>query len=281
MEKLSDETLLTLLEDTDSRSSLAAMQFMLKRGDLDAFVAAHQDEENPRLRRRIQQLHNVARLRRQQAAFIEALDEKSMTFWQAVRRLSLIYDQRYSEMALDQKIEEFLNASRMHQPSSEALARLLLKKNFEPPRYNEMFQLETFFLPEALFSGCGQTLLLCALAKQVCQMNNWGGTIVLYSGKFMLQAPDGKILMPEERWEALRDRDATRFHICTDQELIHTYLAQIAAACVVDDQPYDLCVFSRMMTTHCGGQVSDLPYPLGKLRQEGDDGFHVGGKGKK
>ena len=40
MEKLSDETLLTLLEDTDSRSSLAAMQFMLKRGDLDAFVAA-------------------------------------------------------------------------------------------------------------------------------------------------------------------------------------------------------------------------------------------------
>ncbi|MBR5080354.1 MAG: hypothetical protein IKX30_16575 [Victivallales bacterium] len=281
MEKLSDETLLTLLEDTDSRSSLAAMQFMLKRGDLDAFVAAHQDEENPRLRRRIQQLHNVARLRHQQAAFIEALDEKSMTFWQAVRRLSLIYDQRYSEMALDQKIEEFLNASRMRQPSSDALARLLNKKNFEPPRYNEMFELETFFLPEALFSGCGQTLLLCALAKQVCQMNNWGGTIVLYSGKFMLQTPDGKILMPEDKWEVLKDRDATRFHICTDQELIHTYLAQIAAACVVDDQPYDLCVFSRMMTTHCGGQVSDLPYPLGTLRQEGDDGFHVGGKGKK
>ena len=281
MEKLSDETLLTLLEDTDSRSSLAAMQFMLKRGDLDAFVAAHQDEENPRLRRRIQQLHNVARLRQLQAAFIEALDEKSMTFWQAVRRLSLIYDQRYSEMALDQKIEDFLNASRMRQPSSEALARLLLKKNFEPPRYNEMFQLETFFLPEALFSGCGQTLLLCALAKQICQINGWGGTIVLYSGKFMLQTPEGKILMPEERWEALKDRDATRFHVCTDQELIHTYLAQIAAACVIDDQPYDLCVFSRMMTTHCGGQVSDLPYPLGKLRQEGDDGFHAGGKGKK
>ena len=113
MEKLSDETLLTLLEDTDSRSSLAAMQFMLKRGDLDAFVAAHQDEENPRLRRRIHQLHNVARLRRKQAAFIDALDERAMTFWQAVRQLSLIFDQRYSEMALDQKIDEFLKASRV------------------------------------------------------------------------------------------------------------------------------------------------------------------------
>ena len=280
MEKLSDETLLTLLEDTDSRSSLAAMQLMLKRGDLDAFVAAHQDEENPRLRRRIQQLHNVARLRQRRAEFIEALDARSMTFWQAVRSLSLIFDQRYSEMALDQKIEEFLNASRMRQPSGEALARLLLKKNFEPPRYNEMFDLETYFLPEALFSGCGQPLLLCALAKQVCKMNNWGGTIVLYSGKFMLQTPDEKILMPEERWETLKDRDTTRYHVCSDQELIHTYLAQIAAACVIDDQPYDLCVFSRMMTTHCGGQVSDLPYPLGMLRQKGDDGLHVGGNGK-
>ncbi|MBR4371161.1 MAG: hypothetical protein IKS92_08950, partial [Victivallales bacterium] len=146
MEKLSDDTLLTLLEDTDTRSSLAAMQFMLKRGNLDAFVAAHQDEENPRLRRRIQQLHNVARLRRRRAAFVEALDAKSMTFWQAVRSLSLIFDQRYSEMALDEKIKEFLNASRMRQPSSDALTRLLLKKNFEPPRYNEMFELETFFL---------------------------------------------------------------------------------------------------------------------------------------
>ena len=152
MEKLSDETLLTLLEDTDTRSSLAAMQFMLKRGDLDAFVAAHQDEENPRLRRRIQQLHNVARLRRRREEFIEALDARSMTFWQAVRSLSLIFDQRYSEMALDEKIDEFLKASRMRHPSSEALTRLLVKKNFEPPRYNEMFQLETFFLPEALFN---------------------------------------------------------------------------------------------------------------------------------
>ncbi len=281
MEKLSDDTLLTLLEDTDTRSSLAAMQFLLKRDDLDALVAAHQDEENPRLRRRIQQLHNVARLRRRRAEFIEALDARTMTFWQAVRSLSLIFDQRYSEMALDQKIDEFLKASRMRQPSSESLARLLVKKNFEPPRYNEMFQLETFFLPEALFSGCGQTLLLCALAKQVCQLNGWRGTIVLYSGKFMLQTPDQKILMPEEKWQPLQDRDATRFHVCSDQELIHTYLAQIEAACVIDGQPYDLCVFSRMMTAHCGGQVSDLPYPLGTLKFEGNKGLHNGGKGKK
>ena len=281
MEKLSDDTLLTLLEDTDTRSSLAAMQFLLKRSDLDALVAAHQDEENPRLRRRIQQLHNVARLRRRRAEFIEALDARTMTFWQAVRSLSLIFDQRYSEMALDQKIEEFLKASRMRQPSSESLTRLLVKKNFEPPRYNEMFQLETFFLPEALFSGCGQSLLLCALAKQICQLNGWRGTIVLYSGKFMLQTPEQKILMPEEKWQPLQDRDATRFHVCTDQELIHTYLAQIEAACVIDGQPYDLCVFSRMMTAHCGGKVSDLPYPLGTLKFEGNDGFHNGGKGKK
>ena len=280
MEKLSDETLLTLLEDTDTRSSLAAMQFMLKRGDLDAFVAAHQDEENPRLRRRIQQLHNVARLRRRREEFIEALDARSMTFWQAVRSLSLIFDQRYSEMALDEKIDEFLKASRMRHPSSEVLTRLLVKKNFEPPRYNEMFQLETFFLPEALFSGCGQSLLLCALGKQICQMNGWGGTIILYSGKFMLQTPEGAILMPEEKWQALKDRDVTRFHVCSDQELIHTYLAQIEAACVIDGQPYDLCVFSRMMTAHCGGQVSDLPYPLGTLKPEGKDGLHEGRKGK-
>ena len=281
MEKLSDDTLLTLLEDTDTRSSLAAMQFLLKRDDLEALVAAHQDEENPRLRRRIQQLHNVARLRRRRAEFIEALEARSMTFWQAVRSLSLIFDQRYSEMALDQKIDEFLKASRMRQPSSESLARLLVKKNFEPPRYNEMFQLETFFLPEALFSGCGQPLLLCALAKQVCHMNNWGGTIVLYSGKFMLQTPEGKILMPEEKWQPLQDHDATRFHVCSDQELIHTYLAQIEAACVIDGQPYDLCVFSRMMTAHCGGQVLDLPYPLGTLKFEGNNCLHDGGKGKK
>ncbi len=280
MEKLSDDTLLTLLEDTDTRSSLAAMQFLLKRSDLDAFIAAHQDEENPRLRRRIQQLHNVARLRRMREEFIEALDAKTMTFWQAVRRLSLIFDQRYSEMALDQKIDEFLKASRMRQPSSDSLTRLLVKKNFDPPKYNEMFQLETFFLPEALYSGCGQSLLLCVLAKQICLVNNWRATIVLYSGKFMLQTQEGKILMPEEKWQPLQDRDATRFHVCSDQELIHTYLAQIEAACVIDGQPYDLCVFSRMMTTHCGGQVSDLPYPLGMLKQEGNNGLHEGRKGK-
>ena len=220
MEKLSDETLLTLLEDTDSRSSLVAMQLMLKRGDLDAFVAAHQDEENPRLRRRIQQLHNVARLRQRRAEFIEALDARSMTFWQAVRSLSLIFDQRYSEMALDQKIEEFLNASRMRQPSGEALARLLLKKNFEPPRYNEMFDLETYFLPEALFSGCGQPLLLCALAKQVCKMNNWGGTIVLYSGKFMLQTPDGILLQIVHLYIAQVKLDGKMIHI-NDVFLLH------------------------------------------------------------
>lgn len=280
MEKLSDETLLTLLEDTDSRSSLAAMQFMLKRKDLDVFVAAHQDEENPRLRRRIQQLHNVARLRREQAEFVEALDARSMTFWQAVRRLSLIYDQRYSELALDQKIEDFLNASKMRQPSSDALARLLVKKNFAPPQYNQMFHLETFFLPEALLSGCGQPLLLCALGKRICQKNGWGGTIVLYSGKFMLQTPEGIILMPDEEWNVLRDREATRFHICSDQELIHTYLAQIHAACVIDSQPYDLCVFSRMMTDHCGCRLTDMPYPLGTLRQDKAAGLHEDGKGK-
>lgn len=281
MEKLSDETLLTLLEDTDSRSSLAAMQLMLKRTDLDAFVAAHQDEENPRLRRRIQQLHNVAQLHRRQEEFVKALDSKSMTFWAAIRRLSLIFDQRYSEMALDEKIREFLDSSYMRQPSSEALARLLRKKNFEPPRYQQMFEIETFFLPEALYSGCGQPLMLCALGKQVCQKNGWGGTIILYSGKFMLQTPEGKILMPEEGWETLVDREMSRFHICTEQELIHTYLAQIQAACVIDNQPYDLCVFSRMMTAHCGGHVTDLPYPLGALRQEGETGLRRNGNGKK
>ena len=280
MEKLSDDTLLTLLEDTDSRSSLAAMQFMLKRDDLDAFVAAHQDEENPRLRRRIQQLHNLARLRRRRADFIDALDARRMTFWQAVRSLSLIFDQRYSEMALDEKIEEFLNASWMRHPSSDTLARLLRKKNFEPPRYQQMFELETFFLPEALYNGCGQPLLLCSLGKQICQMNGWGGTIILYSGKFMLQTPEGAILMPEEKWQVLKDRDTSRFHVCSDQELIHTYLAQILAACVIDNQPYDLCVFAKMMTAHCSGQVTDLPYPLGALKQEGETGSRRKGNGK-
>ena len=96
----------------------------------------------------------------------------------------------------------------------------------------------------------------------------------------MLQTPEGVILMPEEKWQALKDRDVTRFHVCSDQELIHTYLAQIEAACVIDGQPYDLCVFSRMMTAHCGGQVSDLPYPLGTLKPEGKDGLHEGRKGK-
>ena len=266
MEKLSDETLLTLLEDPDNRSSLAAMQIILERTDLDAFVAAHQDEENPRLRRRIQQLHNVARLRRQQADFVMGLRNKTMTFWDALVRLSLIFDQRFSKMALDKKIEDFLKASKMQQPSSEALARLLRKKNFEPPAYQQMFELETFFLPEALLSGCGQSMLLCALAKLICRANGWGGTIVLYSGKFMLQTPEGVVLIPEERWAELKNCEMARFHVCTDQELINTYMAQIHAACVIDNQPYDLCVFTRMMTAQCDGELSEMPYPLGKIK---------------
>lgn len=269
MEKISNETALTLLEDPDPRSYLAVMQIMLDRDDLDAFVAEHQDEDNPRLRKRIQQLHNVVRIRRLQQQFVAELDDRTLSFWDALKRLSLIFDQRYSESALELNLEAFLETARMRHPSSEALANFMRKKNFIPPVYQHMFEIETFFLPEALSSGNGQTLLLCALCRHICKESGWGGTIVLYSGKFMFQTPDGVVLMPDEDWTVLKNRDAQRYHVCTDQELIHSYLAQIFAACVIDNQPYDLCVFARMMVSHCGAKLEEMPFPLGMMKQRG------------
>lgn len=269
MEKLSNETALTLLEDPDPRSYLAVMQVMLDRDDVDTFVGEHQDDESPRLRRRIQQLHNVVRLRRLREQFVADLDGRTLAFWDALYRLSLIFDQRYSEAALRQMTEEFLETARMGRPSSEALANFMRRKKFIPPAYQHMFEIETFFLPEALESGNGQNLLLCALCKQICKESGWGGTIVLYSGKFMFQTPDGVILMPDEDWTVLKDRDVQRYHVCTDQELIHTYLAQILAACVIDNQPYDLCVFARMMVSQCNAKLADMPFPLGTVKQHG------------
>ena len=269
MEKISNETALTLLEDPDPRSYLAVMQIMLDRDDVDAFVAEHQDEENPRLRKRIQQLHNVVRIRRLQQQFVAGLDDKTLSFWDALKRLSLIFDQRYSESALELNLEAFMETARMQHPSSEALANFMRKKNFIPPAYQHMFEIETFFLPEALTSGNGQTLLLCALCRQICKRSGWGGTIVIYSGKFMFQTPDGVVLMPDEDWTVLKNRDVQRYHVCTEQELVHSYLAQIFAACVIDNQPYDLCVFARMMVSHCGAKLEEIPFPLGMLRQRG------------
>ena len=83
----------------------------------------------------------------------------------------------------------------------------------------------------------------------------------------MFQTPDGIVLVPDENWTVLKNRDAQRYHVCTDQELIHTYLAQIFAACVIDNQPYDLCVFARMMVSQCNAELSDMPFPLGAMKQ--------------
>lgn len=267
MEYLSNEAALTLLDDPDPHSYLAVMQIMLDRDDVDAFVAEHQDEDSPLLRKRIQQIHNIVRLRRMQKEFINKLENKTMNFWKALKCLSLIFDQRYSEAALEQKLKEFLESARMAHPSSDALANFMRKKNFIPPVYQHLFEIETFFLSEALISGSGQNMLLCALCKQICNASGWGGAIVLYSGKFMFQTPDGIVLVPDENWTVLKNRDAQRYHVCTDQELIHTYLAQIFAACVIDNQPYDLCVFARMMVSQCNAELSDMPFPLGTMKQ--------------
>lgn len=267
MDYLSNETALTLLEDPDPHSYLAVMRIMLDRDDVDAFIAEHQDEENLRLRKRIQQLRNVVRLRRLQQQFVMELDDKTMSFWDALKRLSLIFDKRYSEAALEQKLENFLATVRMSHPSSESIAIVMRKNKFTPPTYQRLFEIESFFLTEALDNGIGQSLLLCALCKQICKESGWGGTIVLYFGKFMFQTPEGVILMPENDWMVLNDRDAQRYHVCTEQELIHSYLAQIFAACVIDNQPYDLCVFTRMMVSQCGAKLADMPFPLGTVKQ--------------
>jgi hypothetical protein len=260
----SEETIVSLLDDTDSRGSVVAMQLLLSHPDSEAIVLRLQDSENPRIRRRIHQVSNVLRQRRLCSHLTKMMSSYVIdSFWDILRELTIVYDYRFTQATLDEMLDGFFERLNLGSPRSSDLLRAVKKLDLKVPRSSQSFEFPMFFLSEVVDSSLGHELVFCALLNEAYKRKGWSSAVTIYEGKFMLQLPDKNVVSPADDWAVMKKIDSSRFHLCLEIEMFRTYMALIHSASVIDCQPFDLCIFTKIMTDSMGYALRDMPYPLG------------------
>ena len=262
----SQETLQALMLDPNPCiSSLAIEQLLLNPAQCERFIAEHQDTNDLALRRCVHQLAGCLRLQMLKEKFVFQFEQGRLDAWDAMLLIDQLYDQRSSRNYLRELAQDFCAE---FQPSGTVTLRRIAKymsdhKFTVPP--HPILNIFHYLIGDVLENCQGIAAVLCVLARQLARSHGLILQLCLSSGKFCLLDAQYNIADPTEGWKVTKAKGPDEFHLCTNQEIIRIYLAQILASSDIVWETFDVHLFASLLLQIDGLSSDALPYPYGKF----------------
>ncbi|MBR6470571.1 MAG: hypothetical protein IKS83_02120 [Victivallales bacterium] len=263
---ISQETLQALMLDPNPCISSLAMEQMLQNpAECERYVAEHQDTNDLALRRCVHQLAGCLRMKALKEKFVFLFEQGQLDAWDAMMMIDQLYDQRSSRNYLRELAQEFCaefqSGGMMSLPR---VAKHMADRKFATP-HHPILNIFHFLIGDVLENRQGIPAVLCVLAKQLARAHGLILQLCLANGKFCLIDAHYNLADPTEEWKVTKAKGPDDFHLCTNQEVIRIYLAQILASSVIVWETFDVHLFASLLLRIDGVSPDAMPYPYGKF----------------
>ena len=268
----SQDTLKALLLDPNPCiSSLAMEQMLQNRDQCEKFIAANQDSDEVTLRKCAHQLAGCLRLQLLQDQFVSRFEQGRLDAWDALLLIDQLYDQRSSSSYLQELFLELCdNFQFCGTITLSKLAKYMQERKFTVPPH-PILNIFHYLVGDVMENSQGIAIVLCLLARQLAHGHSFPLQVCLSSGKFCLLDRMHNLLDPTEGWSITRNVGADAAHLCTNQEVIRAYLAQLIASSVMVWEVYDVHLLTQLLLRIEGLGRELLPYPYGNFQAPAPD----------
>ena len=271
MKKVSDQVITTLLDDTDPMSVIEAMRLAMDQTDDPMeFIAAHQDDDSPLIRRHVQQMSVILNQKNEYRTFLRGFKSKRLSFWDGIFMISIMSDGRTNRDHLHQQFDMFADGileaakSGVSMKTSE-LIQAVKESPLHVPRGGEFFQVYNLFLTDIMDTGDCHPVVLCEIVRQLGIRVGWYAAIVMYDGMFMLKTADGSVISPDNDWNVVNVTEK-QCHVCSNDELLKVYLGLMHMLSIVSRRPIGIYGSARILADMLRLNRNDMLYPLGEKR---------------
>ena len=255
-----------LLTDPNPCISSLAMKELLDHPEkCEQLLANCQDDPDLELRHSLHQLAGCLRLRKLHDKFVFDYEQGILEPWDAMLIIDQLYDLRSSKNYLHDMAQQFLaDYPAGGGCSLRKIAHHMKAKKFGIPPH-PILNIYHFLVGDILETGQGIAAVLCTLAQLLGNSQQTPLKIVLANGKFCLVDYQRNLLDPSEDWEITSKANPDTFHVCTSQEVIRVYLAQLVASSIIVWETFDAHLFLRLLLRIDHFSRSQLPYPYGEF----------------
>ena len=260
----SHEALFSLLRDRNESVASLAMEQILQSSDFDKLMQNYQDSPDGLVRRRVHQMGNIARRRQLLEKFLNSVQNDRMDPWQAMMLIDHLYDPQSSFTYLNEMTNELIREFDPRRSGTAAVVKFMKKRGFLVPTQN-VFDISNYLLGDVLESRMGAAPLLCIIAQHIGTFRNWQCRICLHSGRFCLLDENSALIDPSEDWAVKKKMTTEQYHACTPKEVLLVVLSQLFSMAIINWEPWDIHLFSRILTSLYQLDHGQLPYPLGSF----------------
>jgi len=284
----SHEALFSLLQDRNESVASLAMEQILQSSDFDKLMQNYQDSPDGLVRRRVHQMGNIARRRQLLEKFLNSVQNDRMDPWQAMMLIDHLYDPQSSFTYLNEMTNELIREFDPRRSGTAAVVKFMKKRGFLVPTQNvfdisnyllsdgrskwaaqmgtqNVFDISNYLLGDVLESRMGAAPLLCIIAQHIGTFRNWQCRICLHSGRFCLLDENSALIDPSEDWAVKKKMTTEQYHACTPKEVLLVVLSQLFSMAIINWEPWDIHLFSRILTSLYQLDHGQLPYPLGSF----------------
>ena len=274
MKKINEQVITTLLDDDDPMSVIEAMRLALDQTDDPMrFIAAHQDDSSPLIRRHVQQLSVILNQQMEYQAFLRGFKSKRLSFWDGIFMISIMSEGRTNRDHLHQQFDIFadgiLESARSGVPmKTSELIQAVKESPLHVPRGLDYFHVYNLFLTDIMDTGNCHPVVLCEIVRQLGIRVGWYAAIVMYDGMYMLKTAEGTVISPDNDWNVVQKATENQYHVCSNDELLKVYLGLMHMMSIVSRRPIGVYGSARILADMLHLNRQDMLYPIGskKLR---------------
>jgi hypothetical protein len=258
----SREALFSLLQDRNESVASLAMEQILQSNDFDRLMRNYQDSPEDLVRKRVHQMGNIARRRQLLEHFLGRVQNGSFDLWQAMVMIDHLYDPQSSFNYLSEMTNELIRGFSQKRGGVTAMSKFMKEHNFLAPTQN-WFEIGNYLLGDVLESRIGAAPLLCIIAQHVGTFRDWQSRICLHNGRFCLLDQNNVLIDPSEDWSIKKKISAEQYHACHNKETLLVVLSQLFSMAVINWEPWDIHLFTKILSALYQIDPGQLPYPLG------------------
>ena len=262
--------LLSLLDDPDERAIQPVMAELLAHEDeLDPdIIAEYQEQDNPLLEKRIDQLISTVNRRQDRRDFLLRTEDPEEDFFELLIDLHMLWFDSDSREDVQQTVDKFLDSARKNTFSSlEDIADWMTASGLSAEQDTTLTP-ELYCIGNILSSGQGAASLLTAIA---CLL--FPEDAGLQTGKvlndFAIRDLNGSILIPARTWQIFPADELPVFTPWNTRKIVHLASANLFSAAVNSDSLRYVFTLAQAVTgldDDC--LLSALPYPYNGVEIE-------------
>lgn len=272
MSKPDLRTLLRMLDDPDRDTAVSVMAELLRySGDLMPLLGEFQEDDDPLLRKRVQQLESIINLRNRRRQFAETLKKNSFNLPDALIELHLLwFDRDNSEMLKSMLCEFMLVAANNDIHNIRELGAFMARNGFAPAPEDERFEPENFCIGAILGDRRGADIMLCTLALLAGLDAGLPLVLVRTAGRFAVVSREGELIAPENDWRPERISSLTPGDCWSDPRAVLNYasLMMFLFAVSSDNFRYVHTLGHALCGTDEMAMLDFLPYPYNGKKNE-------------